>query len=151
MKKRLALSLIMIAIVSTLVGGATFAYFSDTGTNTGNTFTAGTLQVGLTDLPQTYAVDITKMAPGQSISGTFTASNEGNLPFDYALVTNKIAPVTGVNIWDEADVTITPASGSIAASGNQVFNYIVTFHADAGNTYQGASGSLNFTVNANQQ
>ncbi len=43
--KTILMSLMAIAIVVGLVGAGTFAYFSDTETSTGNTFTAGTIEL----------------------------------------------------------------------------------------------------------
>jgi spore coat-associated protein N len=43
--KALLMSLMVIALVGGLVGGGMFAYFSDTETSTGNTFTAGTIDI----------------------------------------------------------------------------------------------------------
>lgn len=45
MNKEILLSLIVISTVVALVGGATLANFSDTETSSGNTFTAGTLDL----------------------------------------------------------------------------------------------------------
>lgn len=45
--KRIILSLAVIAIATTVVVGATRAYFSDTETSTGNTFTAGTIDIAV--------------------------------------------------------------------------------------------------------
>jgi spore coat-associated protein N len=41
--KKVLMSLFTIAIVGALIGGGTFAYFSDTETSTGNTFQSGTI------------------------------------------------------------------------------------------------------------
>jgi spore coat-associated protein N len=41
--KKIMMSLFTIAIVGALIGGGTFAYFSDTETSTGNTFQSGTI------------------------------------------------------------------------------------------------------------
>ncbi len=45
MKKRLFLMAIAVALVSLMVGEATFAIFTDTAANTNNTFTAGTVRI----------------------------------------------------------------------------------------------------------
>jgi spore coat-associated protein N len=92
--KRILISFMTIAFVLTLVGGGTWAYFSDTETSTGNTFTAGTLNL----VPSTsgtgpagkYAVTaggdgingnvvLVRLAPGDSGSITWTLTNNGNL------------------------------------------------------------------------
>lgn len=45
--KKILISLAMIAAVGAIVVGATTAYFSDTETSTGNTFTAGAIDLGI--------------------------------------------------------------------------------------------------------
>ena len=45
MSKKLILSLSIIGIVAAIVVGGTIAYFSDTETSTGNTFTAGAIDL----------------------------------------------------------------------------------------------------------
>ena len=45
MNKQILLSILVVATLVALVSGATFAYFSDTETSSGNTFTAGTLDL----------------------------------------------------------------------------------------------------------
>lgn len=45
--KKIIISLAMIAAVGAVVVGATTAYFSDTETSTGNTFTAGSIDLGI--------------------------------------------------------------------------------------------------------
>jgi len=49
MKRKVLLSIIIIGVVGALIGAGVFAYFSDTETSTGNTFTAGTMNLDLTD------------------------------------------------------------------------------------------------------
>jgi predicted ribosomally synthesized peptide with SipW-like signal peptide len=51
--KKIALSMSMIAVVGALVAGATGAFFSDTETSTGNTFTAGSIDLKV-DSVSTY-------------------------------------------------------------------------------------------------
>lgn len=47
MNKKILVSLSVIAAVAAIVVGGTIAYFSDTETSTGNTFTAGTIDISL--------------------------------------------------------------------------------------------------------
>jgi spore coat-associated protein N len=93
-KKLLIASLAMILTLG-LMGGS-FAYFSDTETSNGNTFTAGTLDLkvdtdptgGVTwsdgplgSLNDTSALNdmINNMAPGDYISGNFGIKNDGSI------------------------------------------------------------------------
>ena len=94
MKKKILFSIITIALVGALIGGGIYAYFIDVETSTGNTFTAGTLNL----VPSTsgtgpagkYTVTaggdgingnvvFVKLAPGGSGSIPWTLTNDGNL------------------------------------------------------------------------
>ncbi len=87
-KKKLAIALIAVAIVGVFSTGAIFAYFSDTRTASGNSFTAGTLELQVTD-PGTWSstpYNLGNVYPGATgsrdielvnvgtIAGTLTAS-----------------------------------------------------------------------------
>jgi len=77
--KKILISLMAIALVIGLVGAGAFAYFSDTETSTGNTFTAGSLDLVLgpgTPVP----FSVSNLAPGDAGNGKFTLTNTGSLP-----------------------------------------------------------------------
>jgi len=91
MKKIIGLSIAALLIIA-IVGVGTFAYFSDTATSTGNTWTAGTLV--LSESTTGTAVAATMVGAGPSINGsvqfglvkpgssgtiTWTLSNTGNV------------------------------------------------------------------------
>lgn len=75
----------------TLIGGGTFAYFSDTVETTG-TFAAGTLDI---NADPTAIVNLGNLKPGDIIPRTFKLKNEGTLDIKEVLlktsytVTNK--------------------------------------------------------------
>jgi predicted ribosomally synthesized peptide with SipW-like signal peptide len=92
--KKVLVSLMIIALISALIGGGIYAVFSDVESSTGNTFTAGTLNL----VPTTsgagpvgkYSVTaggdgingnvvFDRLAPGDSGSITWTLQNNGNL------------------------------------------------------------------------
>jgi len=94
MNKKILLSVMVITLACALIGGGIYAVFSDVETSTGNTFTAGTLNL----IPSTsgtgpggkYTVTeggdgvngkvvFTTLAPGDSGSITWTLQNDGNL------------------------------------------------------------------------
>ena len=80
MKKILGLSVAAMMIMA-LVGGGTWAYFSDPETSTGNILTAGTmdLKTNTTD-GETATLTLTGLKPGQSIgTGTVTLTNGGTV------------------------------------------------------------------------
>lgn len=88
--KKALISVIVIGLVAMTAGAGTFAYFSDTETSTGNTFTAGTLDLKIRDSQgwgDSGAADaewtLTDMKPGDSISGTIGLKNIGSIEADH--------------------------------------------------------------------
>ena len=82
MKRKVLVSLLVIAVVAGLVGAATMAYFSDVETSEANTFTAGTLNL---DGPGFDSFDlgpiVGNMAPGDLTGqAVITIENTGSLP-----------------------------------------------------------------------
>ncbi len=76
--KKILISLSVIAAVAAIAVGGTIAYFSDTETSSGNTFTAGTLDLTLGESGGA-PITLTNMKPGDSGSGIITVSNVGSL------------------------------------------------------------------------
>ena len=78
--KRILMSLMTVALVSALIGGGIYAYFSDIETSAGNTFTAGTLDLNL-DGVNTNVVKFTvsDVKPGDSGGGSWTVANVGSI------------------------------------------------------------------------
>jgi len=79
MKKKLSISILALLLVGVLAFGA-FAYFSDTEASTGNSFTAGTLDLNI-DGANTNVVkfNLDKMRPGNQPIGRYTLKNVGNI------------------------------------------------------------------------
>ena len=76
--KKILISLMAIALVVGLVGAGVFAYFSDTESSTGNTFTAGKLDLTvLGGNPMPFNVG--PMQPGDTGSGKVTLTNAGTI------------------------------------------------------------------------
>lgn len=93
--KNITKSLLMITAVAALAIGGTVAYFSDTETSTGNTFTAGTIDISVDDQEHwQYALE--DMKPGYVDYSNFTVKNDGNNP---------------VNVWKKVGVTSTEENG----------------------------------------
>jgi spore coat-associated protein N len=85
MKKIIGLSIAAIIVIA-LAGVGTFAFFSDTETSSANSFTAGTLNLILSDANQTELDGVTAtwvgtdMAPGAAaVSGWVDLKNSGNV------------------------------------------------------------------------
>lgn len=82
MTKKILSSLSIIAAVASIAVGTTIAYFSDTETSTGNTFTSGTLDLQVDNQnPWTSTVfSLSDVKPGDSGSVTIKLKNVGTLP-----------------------------------------------------------------------
>lgn len=87
MKKILGLGIVAILVMA-MVGGGTWAYFSDTEATTDNILVAGTLDLGLANTPGTdptagttgtWTVNIDSWAPGDNWSGTLYVQNSGTI------------------------------------------------------------------------
>jgi len=122
--KKILFSLMAITLVIGLVGAGAFAYFSDTETSTGNSFTAGTLdlKVNGSDVFVPYAV--ANLKPGESRgTDTYSISNTGSLPGTLSFkVTNVTTNENGViepeiAASDAENLRLDPDGFSIAASG----------------------------------
>ncbi|MFS1516167.1 TasA family protein [Bacillus sp. SCS-151] len=90
-KKKLGLGMASAALGLSLIGGGTFAYFSDSAEVT-NTFAAGTLDLSVSNT-ELFMVD--NLKPGDWMERTFTISNAGTLNIKDVLLTTTI---------DEADL-----------------------------------------------
>jgi len=76
------MSLSTLMVAATLVGGATFADFSDAGTSTGNTFTAGTLDMqinGLDNVATAVWQSPSNWAPGDTFKSVVKLNNIGSV------------------------------------------------------------------------
>ena len=153
--KKILISLMAIALVIGLVGAGTMAYFYDTETSEGNTFTAGTLNLMLDDPNEEDSNGVTaswlniNMAPGDSVSGWVDVVNAGTLAANHTeisfanTVTNAVTPAEigtdDVDISDSIQVTVmTYSAGAslvdfLAITGG-VFNNAAIEAADTNNS-----------------
>lgn len=140
--KRILLSFLTIGLVSLVTIGATRAYFSDQGQNTGNTFSAGTLDLKLSDDDESDKDDISatwvanNMAPGDSVSGSFYLENTGTVAGDHIEITTS--NTVSDEPWD-MDKQLEIVQMKYDKDGNHVFDPaddILTMVSDAnGNGY----------------
>lgn len=92
-RKQLGMGVATAVLGLTLVGGGTYAYFSDTEV-TNNTFAAGTLDL---TVDTTEIVNVDNMAPGDSMIRSFELHNGGTLDID--------------KVFLETNYTVTDAQG----------------------------------------
>lgn len=97
--RRILLSIIIIGVVAGMMGAGTFSYFSDVETSSGNTFTAGVLDLKVGDNdPCCWSFSIGPMIPGQTyFSGFVNVTNMGNIPGNLTVnITNLFCHENGL-------------------------------------------------------
>jgi len=78
--KGILMSILMIGVVAMAAGAGTLALFSDTETSTGNTFTAGTLDLKVDGGDSNVVMfSVSDVKPGDSGSAEITLTNAGSL------------------------------------------------------------------------
>jgi predicted ribosomally synthesized peptide with SipW-like signal peptide len=93
---RILKSLLVITAVAAIATGATSAYFSDTETSTGNTFTSGTLDLTVDNQNDPLVVHITRsgLIPyphwSHSYGGQWVLKNNGNIPGKFSMEIKNI-------------------------------------------------------------
>jgi spore coat-associated protein N len=127
---------VMVLVVCVGMIGSAFAYFSDTETSTGNTFTAGTLDLVLQDADEAWDDGVTATwvspagwKPGQEVTATLKMKNIGSIGSSFVYLkptdiveddylTCEAEPGTGVyNLADWINIT----------------NFTMTFKDSSGN------------------
>ena len=168
--KRILGSLMIIAVVAASITGGAMALFTDQETSAGNTFTAGTIDLALTNgSPLPFSVSA--MAPGDNVTGTLDVDNSGTLDLRYAMTTTG----DGSSILDEQlDLEIKqgattlysgklssgaigdPTQGAqagdraLSASGSETLTFIVSMPLSTDNSYQGLTCTVAFVFDAEQ-
>ncbi|MEK7565943.1 MAG: TasA family protein [Patescibacteria group bacterium] len=130
--KRIVLSLIVLALAGSVAIGATRAYFSDTETSTGNTFSAGTLDLNL-DSGNTNVVKFTvsNKAPGDTGTGTWTIKNVGTV--NGFLDVQPITLSDDDNNCNEPEAAVPDATCGSVGGGDLSANMNVDLFVDANN------------------
>ncbi|RFU65365.1 TasA family protein [Peribacillus glennii] len=159
-KKKIGGALLGTAMGAALIGGGTFALFTAEASNSGNTFTAGTVKIndisGGAVLSTT--ANIGNLAPGDTDNATLTIENKGTLDAWVKLdnyTTNANATFkdgTGDLFEGSTPVTITHDQGAVKVpkNGTATFNVAYSFPKAANNDYQAATGTVTFNVKAVQ-
>lgn len=165
MKKRLLLSFMMIALVAALVGGATFAAFTSSASNSNNSFTSGSINLLADGVTTTNSFNVTGMIPGATGTDTFAVSNNGTLALRYKMTLTKtgdtgfltgVAPAVIITVKDSTGTPIVfDASGvsdyrplaALTGSENLTVEYSFPDRAD-NNDFQGKTGSFSIALDA---
>ncbi len=116
MNKRILISLSVIGAVAAIAVGGTIAYFSDTETSTGNTFTAGTIDISINDQnPWNQSFTMADMKPSYTDYINFNIQNFGSDP-NPVNVWKKIT-VTNENTGVVSEPECTEQNGNLAWNG----------------------------------
>ncbi|MDQ1001882.1 putative ribosomally synthesized peptide with SipW-like signal peptide [Neobacillus niacini] len=179
LKKKMGAALLTTAMGAALIGGGTFALFTDAATNKNNTFSAGTLDINVsqTDIAWTNEdgsinVPFNNLAPGDKGELQFDVTNNGTLELRYdvsggysddadattpSFIQNKTGEDLVITVSRSIDgqnwTIVTPANeDDVVMAPNAVIKYKVnySFPEAAGNTYQKAAGQYQLTFNAEQ-
>ncbi|MDD2482403.1 MAG: TasA family protein [Lutispora sp.] len=162
MKKKAIISLVLIAMLAFGIGAGSFAWFTSQAVSEDNVFTAGELEIEANQTVN-FTKDLSNIYPSWNDSNTITIKNVGTLPlkFKVGMSTSsdtglfsgnyplqiKINDGEWVNVGAFQEVEFnTPLD--VDGTTNLVMSYRLPEGAD--NTYQGKSGTLNFTFDATQ-
>ena len=130
MNKSIWLSILSIFAVVALVGGLTWAYFSDVGTSSANVFNSGTLDMKLTDSSEGPSDSVSgtwglASAPGDTFSGDLNIKNSGSvvathieLKFDNVVTNAGSGPGTVSTIAMDRVIEITNLSWDLDGNGS---------------------------------
>lgn len=101
--QKVLFSLLLIGIVAAMAGAGTLAYFTDEETSTGNTFTAGTLDLELSP----WSAYVQHSKDGTATGGTtFTIDNAApGDSFDVYITLSNVGTLTGV--WLDMHIYVT--------------------------------------------
>jgi spore coat-associated protein N len=157
--KGLVTAFLLTMIGALLIGGATVAWFTSEDSNTDNSFAAGTLEISLdkADVVEKY-FNIKNTFPGDEASAKIVVSNEGSLALDYYFsLASRGSLFEGtnplkININDAAgnEVSDLNAERRLGPGESETFVIFYYMPVEADNSYQGAQGTLDIKVVANQ-
>jgi len=109
--KKITFMAVGILLVIAMVGAGTWAYFSDTETSTGNTFTAGTIVLALDGQDNDGAAygttyfNVANMAPGDTETAYLEIDNTGTLDLLFRVYLDTT--IDTLNLASQLDVVVT--------------------------------------------
>jgi predicted ribosomally synthesized peptide with SipW-like signal peptide len=123
--QKVLFSLLLIGLVAAMAGAGTLAYFFDTETSTGNTFTAGTMDLQIRDFTSaesgtwqdgvTATWTLSDMIPGTStVFGQVELRNVGSLQADHLEITCDYTATEGAPTGDPDNVDTSANPDSFA-------------------------------------
>lgn len=132
---KLVRSLLIITLTTGLIIKASQAFFSDSVTNSDNTFTAGSLNLKLNGKDTASAVwAMSDMAPGDEVSASINLTNSGNIEADHLEINSVTNQVYDLNddaspdidqfleiisaVYDNDNLLVPPGKQLIDANNN---------------------------------
>lgn len=152
MKKRVYLSLAVIALAMALVGGATMAWFFSSVEIDSNIFEAGRLRIDFhgTDVFSSRSFAFQNMQPGDTVDYSVQVENTGSLDFKFALIISETSYEFGDDgrgnyggyLPEKLNVTVDMGGKQIYTGtlANLMYDELVYFDASRGLQYDGKTG-----------
>ncbi len=159
MKRSILTSLLVIGgAIALLAGGATFAPFTDTDSDSGDV-TAGDVEIDVFGSGASLdfefvstATDCDTMAPGDSCDDTLVSvTNTGTLEVSLAApVPSESGALETCGDGDSLGTTVSTYSGDgiLAVGETETFSVTVTLEGSADNTCEAATGTVSVAVTA---
>src|SRR4051794_32397187 len=116
--RKALLTVLVVGLAGILVGFGTFSAFSSTTANTGNNFSAGTVQIADNDGGASVMYNVSNKKPGDSAQSCITVTYTGSLDADVKLYASAVAAV-----GQYIDLTITPGTGTVGF-GSTCTNFV---------------------------
>lgn len=104
--KKLLATVLVVGLVGTVGGWATFSAFSSTTESAGNRFAAGTVEIGSNALGS-FMYQVDGAEPGTTVTKCTKVTYTGSLDADVKLYASAVGAV-----GDYIDLTVTPGTGS---------------------------------------
>jgi predicted ribosomally synthesized peptide with SipW-like signal peptide len=112
MDKKILVSMMVIGLVAALAGAGLYAYFNDTETSSGNTFTAGTLDLEVNGGGSVLPISVSNMKPGDADEVTIKVDNTGSIAGYLCMWIKDVTNSPGTTPEPEP----TPDNGELGAS-----------------------------------
>lgn len=171
MKKRVVLSLVLVAMLAFGIGMGTYAWFTDEAVVADNVFETGTLDIGVNyfAIPeQPWFIGFENMKPGDSETRILTVKNSGSLNLKYRITAEKGSGSSA--LYNQLNLKVTDIQGArkplyegplnglttdrilqqLEAGKTQNLWFTVTLPETAGNDCQGKSTTVKFVFEATQ-
>lgn len=132
--------------------GNTFAFWTDSVSVAGTTFTAGTIDLKVNDSDAPAAVTtltITNMVPGNTVAGLLTVKNAGTAPLKYSVATTATNPDSKA-LRDQLAIKLTSANAVTGTSPAATCGGTTYFSATTLNTSLSGSNRLLAAAGGNE-